>query len=142
MSPPAGSFLSDAFKLPFSARIAHTHTFFFLSPAVQHFSELLDDLSQDALLGQLLSDPFLSGGRAGAEAMEGEDGGDLSPSSPLPPHITAEHSYSLCGDSRPQSPLSHLTGEQGSDAGEQGTPVGKGFCSLCSYHSSKNYSHV
>nr|XP_033470931.1 cyclic AMP-responsive element-binding protein 3-like protein 2 isoform X3 [Epinephelus lanceolatus] len=50
--------------------------------------------------------------------MEGEDGGDLSPSSPLPPHITAEHSYSLCGDSRPQSPLSHLTGEQGSDAAE------------------------
>ncbi|XP_068995950.1 cyclic AMP-responsive element-binding protein 3-like protein 2 isoform X2 [Embiotoca jacksoni] len=81
-----------------------------------HFSEFLDDLSQDALLGQLLSDPFLSGGRGGAEAMEGEDGSDLSPSSPLPPHITAEHSYSLCGDSRPQSPLSHLTGEQGSDA--------------------------
>lgn len=85
---------------------------------MQHFSELLDDLSQDALLGQLLSDPFLSGVRGGVEAMEGEDGGDLSPSSPLPPHITAEHSYSLCGDSRPQSPLSHLTGEQGSDAGE------------------------
>lgn len=84
---------------------------------LQHFSELLDDLSQDALLGQLLSDPFLSGGRCGVEAMEGEDGGDLSPSSPLPPHITAEHSYSLCGDSRPQSPLSHLTGEQGSEAG-------------------------
>lgn len=90
----------------------------FCFPFVQHFSELLDDLSQDALLGQLLSDPFLSGVRGGVEAMEGEDGGDLSPSSPLPPHITAEHSYSLCGDSRPQSPLSHLTGEQGSDAGE------------------------
>lgn len=88
--------------------------------SAQHFSELLDDLSQDALLGQLLSDPFLSGvrGGGGVEAMEGEDGSDLSPSSPLPPHITAEHSYSLCGDSRPQSPLSHLTGEQGSDAGE------------------------
>ncbi|XP_022065431.2 cyclic AMP-responsive element-binding protein 3-like protein 2 isoform X2 [Acanthochromis polyacanthus] len=85
-----------------------------------HFSELLDDLSQDALLGQLLSDPFLSGGRGGVEAMEGEDGGDLSPSSPLPPHITAEHSYSLCGDSRPQSPLSHLTGEQGSEAESDG----------------------
>ncbi|CAG5927343.1 unnamed protein product [Menidia menidia] len=83
-----------------------------------HFSELLDDLSQDALLGQLLSDPFLSGGRGEAEAMEGEDGGELSPSSPLPPHITAEHSYSLCGDSRPQSPLSHLTGEHGSEAAE------------------------
>ncbi|XP_070709775.1 cyclic AMP-responsive element-binding protein 3-like protein 2 isoform X2 [Pempheris klunzingeri] len=85
-----------------------------------HFSELLDDLSQDALLGQLLSDPFLSGGRGGGEAMEEGDGGDLSPSSPLPPHITAEHSYSLCGDSRPQSPLSHLTGEQGSEAESDG----------------------
>lgn len=86
-----------------------------------HFSELLDDLSQDALLGQLLSDPFLSGVRGGVEeAMEGEDCGELSPSSPLPPHITAEHSYSLCGDSRPQSPLSHLTGEQGSEAESDG----------------------
>ncbi|XP_044042090.1 cyclic AMP-responsive element-binding protein 3-like protein 2 isoform X2 [Siniperca chuatsi] len=85
-----------------------------------HFSEFLDDLSQDALLGQLLSDPFLSGVRGGVEAMEGEDGGSLSPSSPLPPHITAEHSYSLCGDSRPQSPLSHLTGEQGSEAESDG----------------------
>ncbi|XP_074481968.1 cyclic AMP-responsive element-binding protein 3-like protein 2 [Sebastes fasciatus] len=86
-----------------------------------HFSELLDDLSQDALLGQLLSDPFLSGVRGGGvEAMEMEDGSDLSPSSPLPPHITAEHSYSLCGDSRPQSPLSHLTGEHGSDAESDG----------------------
>nr|XP_019963538.1 PREDICTED: cyclic AMP-responsive element-binding protein 3-like protein 2 isoform X2 [Paralichthys olivaceus] len=53
--------------------------------------------------------------------MEGEeDESDLSPSSPLPPHITAEHSYSLCGDSRPQSPLSHLTGEQGSEAESDG----------------------
>uniref|UniRef100_A0A8C6LFR7 Cyclic AMP-responsive element-binding protein 3-like protein 2 n=1 Tax=Nothobranchius furzeri TaxID=105023 RepID=A0A8C6LFR7_NOTFU len=85
-----------------------------------HFSELLDDLSQDALLGQLLSDPFLSGGKCGVESMEGEDGSELSPSSPLPPHITAEHSYSLCGDSRPQSPLSHLTGEHGSDAESDG----------------------
>ncbi|XP_028256305.1 cyclic AMP-responsive element-binding protein 3-like protein 2 isoform X2 [Parambassis ranga] len=88
--------------------------------STNHFSELLDDLSQDALLGQLLSDPFLSGGRSGVEAMEGEDGSDLSPSSPLPPHITAEHSYSLCGDSRPQSPLSHLTGEPGSEAESDG----------------------
>uniref|UniRef100_A0AAX7SEJ5 BZIP domain-containing protein n=1 Tax=Astatotilapia calliptera TaxID=8154 RepID=A0AAX7SEJ5_ASTCA len=83
-----------------------------------HFSELLDDLSQDALLGQLLSDPFLSGGRDSVESMEEDDDADLSPSSPLPPHITAEHSYSLCGDSRPQSPLSHLTGEHGSEAAE------------------------
>lgn len=71
------------------------------------------------------------------EAMEGEDGGDLSPSSPLPPHITAEHSYSLCGDSRPQSPLSHLTGEQGSEAGKRsrfsqqwGGVRNNGFCPL------------
>lgn len=86
---------------------------------MQHVSELLDDLSQDALLGQLLSDPFLSGVRDSMEAMEGHMNiDDLSPSSPLTPHITAEHSYSLCGDSRPQSPLSHLTGEHGSEAGE------------------------
>ncbi|MEQ2202729.1 Cyclic AMP-responsive element-binding protein 3-like protein 2, partial [Xenoophorus captivus] len=89
-----------------------------------HFSELLDELSPDALLGQLLSDPFLSEDKGGVESMEGEDGGELSPSSPLPPHITAEHSYSLCGDSRPQSPLSHLTGEHGSEAG--GTRVQRG----------------
>ncbi|XP_049616393.1 cyclic AMP-responsive element-binding protein 3-like protein 2 isoform X2 [Syngnathus scovelli] len=88
-----------------------------------HFSELLDDLSHDALLGQLLSDPFLSGVRGGAGgsgADEEEGGGDLCPSSPPPPHIAAEHSYSLCGDSRPQSPLSHLTGERGSDAESEG----------------------
>lgn len=96
---------------------SQTYSVFSLS-FVQHFSELLDDLSPEALLGQLLSDPFLSGVRGGVEAMEGEDGSDLSPSSPLPPHITAEHSYSLCGDSRPQSPLSHLTGDPGSEAGD------------------------
>lgn len=82
-----------------------------------HFCELLDDLSQDALLGQLLSDPFLSGARGRGDAMELDDG-ELSPSSPISPHITVEHSYSLCGDSRPQSPLSYLTGEHGSEAGE------------------------
>ncbi|KAL0962740.1 hypothetical protein UPYG_G00344700 [Umbra pygmaea] len=81
-----------------------------------HFTELLDDLSQDALLGQLLSDPFLSG-RDGEAMDEGED---LTPSSPVPPHIQTEHSYSLCGDSRPQSPLSHLAGEPGSEAESDG----------------------
>uniref|UniRef100_A0A8C7D202 Cyclic AMP-responsive element-binding protein 3-like protein 2 n=1 Tax=Oncorhynchus kisutch TaxID=8019 RepID=A0A8C7D202_ONCKI len=81
-----------------------------------HFTDLLDDFSQDALLGQLLSDPFLSG-REGEAMDEGED---FTPSSPLPPHIQAEHSYSLCGDSRPQSPVSHLPGEQGSDAESDG----------------------
>uniref|UniRef100_A0A8C4ZB32 Cyclic AMP-responsive element-binding protein 3-like protein 2 n=1 Tax=Gadus morhua TaxID=8049 RepID=A0A8C4ZB32_GADMO len=69
-----------------------------------HFSEFLDDLTHDALLGQLLSDPFLSGVRDGME----------------PPHVVAEHSYSLCGDSRPQSPLSHLTGEQEGEEGDSG----------------------
>ncbi|KAK9975648.1 hypothetical protein ABG768_020889 [Culter alburnus] len=78
-----------------------------------HFTELLDDLSQEALLGQLLSDPFLSGR---GDAMDTEE--ELTPASPVPPHIQAEHSYSLCGDSRPQSPLSHLPGEPGSDAGD------------------------
>uniref|UniRef100_A0A8C2AQU4 Cyclic AMP-responsive element-binding protein 3-like protein 2 n=1 Tax=Cyprinus carpio TaxID=7962 RepID=A0A8C2AQU4_CYPCA len=78
-----------------------------------HFTELLDDLSQEALLGQLLSDPFLSGR---GDAMDTEE--DLTPASPVPPHIQAEHSYSLCGDSRPQSPLSHLPREAGSDAGK------------------------
>ncbi|XP_023697127.1 cyclic AMP-responsive element-binding protein 3-like protein 2 [Paramormyrops kingsleyae] len=77
-----------------------------------HFTELLDDISQEALLGQLLSDPFLSGHGEGTDAEE-----DLSPASPAPPHIQAEHSYSLSGDSRPQSPLSHLP-SQGSDAGD------------------------
>ncbi|KAK3518204.1 hypothetical protein QTP70_033899 [Hemibagrus guttatus] len=72
-----------------------------------HFTELLDDLSQEALLGQLLSDPFLSGR---SEIMDVEE--ELSPASPPPPHIQAEHSYSLSGDSRPQSPLSHLTTEK------------------------------
>ncbi|XP_059894617.1 cyclic AMP-responsive element-binding protein 3-like protein 2 [Gadus macrocephalus] len=99
-----------------------------------HFSEFLDDLTHDALLGQLLSDPFLSGVRDGMEVLESGQGGvmcgrgcggggdddddDLSPCSPQPPHVVVEHSYSLCGDSRPQSPLSHLTGEQEGEEGE------------------------
>ncbi|XP_062991135.1 cyclic AMP-responsive element-binding protein 3-like protein 2 [Elgaria multicarinata webbii] len=66
------------------------------------FTELLDDFSQD-ILGQLLNDPFLSEKN---EMMEVE----LSPSSPAP-LIQAEHSYSLCGDSRPQSPLTHISAD-------------------------------
>ncbi|MBN3292454.1 CR3L2 protein, partial [Polypterus senegalus] len=77
-----------------------------------HFSELLDDFSQDAILGQLLSDPFLSDR---SEAMDTEE--DLA-ESPVPPHIKTEHSYSLCGDSRPQSPLTHLAGEEATDGEE------------------------
>ncbi len=52
---------------------------------------------------------------------------DLTPASPVPPHIQAEHSYSLCGDSRPQSPLSHLPGEPGSDAGKTRTESASSF---------------
>ncbi|XP_053505986.1 cyclic AMP-responsive element-binding protein 3-like protein 2 [Ictalurus furcatus] len=89
-----------------------------------HFTDLLDDLSQEALLGQLLSDPFLSGS---SEMMDVEE--ELSPASPPPPHIQAEHSYSLSGDSRPQSPLSHLTTEKtSSEPGESDSedwPVGQ-----------------
>ncbi|XP_064417889.1 cyclic AMP-responsive element-binding protein 3-like protein 2 isoform X2 [Latimeria chalumnae] len=62
-----------------------------------HFTEFLDEFSQD-VLGQLLNDPFLSDKN---ELMEVE----LSPA----PHIQAEHSYSLSGDSRPQSPLTHIS---------------------------------
>ncbi|KAK1790270.1 hypothetical protein P4O66_014185, partial [Electrophorus voltai] len=78
-----------------------------------HFTELLDDLSQEALLGQLLSDPFLSG-RGGAMDVEEE----LTRTSPAPPPIQVEHSYSLSGDSRPQSPLCHLLGETASELGD------------------------
>ncbi|XP_019400209.1 PREDICTED: cyclic AMP-responsive element-binding protein 3-like protein 2 [Crocodylus porosus] len=65
-----------------------------------HFTEFLDEFSQD-VLGHLLNDPFLSEKN---EMMEVE----LSPASPAP-LIQAEHSYSLCGDSRPQSPLTHIS---------------------------------
>ncbi|NXU47685.1 CR3L2 protein, partial [Turnix velox] len=65
-----------------------------------HFTEFLDEFSPD-VLGQLLNDPFLSEKN---EIMEME----LSPASPAP-LIQAEHSYSLCGDSRPQSPLTHIS---------------------------------
>ncbi|KAH0617026.1 hypothetical protein JD844_028596, partial [Phrynosoma platyrhinos] len=75
---------------------------FFFSFLSQHFTELLDDFSQD-VLGQLLNDPFLSDKN---EMMEVE----LSPASPAP-LIQAEHSYSLCGDSRPQSPLTHISAD-------------------------------
>ncbi|MGH0115615.1 UNVERIFIED_CONTAM: hypothetical protein FKN15_037938 [Acipenser sinensis] len=78
-----------------------------------HFSELLDDFSQDTILGQLLSDPFLSDR---SEAMETEE---EKPASPSPPHIQTEHSYSLSGDSRPQSPLIHLPGEVGREQGDE-----------------------
>lgn len=58
-----------------------------------HFSELLDEFSQN-VLGQLLSDPFLS---EKSESMEVEP----SPTSPAP-LIQAEHSYSLSEEPRTQ----------------------------------------
>ncbi|KAL8222113.1 UNVERIFIED_CONTAM: hypothetical protein K2H54_074952 [Gekko kuhli] len=74
-----------------------------------HFTELLDEFSQD-ILGQLLNDPFLSEKN---ELMEV----DLSPASPAP-LIQAEHSYSLCGDSRPQSPLTHISTDDNFNEGK------------------------
>lgn len=89
-----------------------------LSP--QHFTELLDEFSQD-VLGQLLNDPFLSEKN---EAMEVE----LSPASPAP-LIQVEHSYSLCGDSRPQSPLTHISTDDNFNEGNRrhGCGDGKGW---------------
>ncbi|KAM9216468.1 cyclic AMP-responsive element-binding protein 3-like protein 2 [Dugong dugon] len=63
-----------------------------------HFSELLDEFSQN-VLGQLLNDPFLS------EKSESMEVGP-SPTSPAP-LIQAEHSYSLCEEPRAQSPFGH-----------------------------------
>ncbi|XP_069759294.1 cyclic AMP-responsive element-binding protein 3-like protein 2 isoform X2 [Narcine bancroftii] len=60
---------------------------------------MLDEFSKD-MLGHLFNDPFLSDKN---ELMDAE----LSPA----PHIQAEHSYSLAGDSRPQSPLTQLSTE-------------------------------
>ncbi|XP_059833750.1 cyclic AMP-responsive element-binding protein 3-like protein 2 isoform X2 [Hypanus sabinus] len=65
----------------------------------RHFTEMLDEFSKD-MLGHLFNDPFLSDKN---ELMDAE----LSPA----PHIQAEHSYSLAGDSRPQSPLTQLSTE-------------------------------
>uniref|UniRef100_A0A8C8E4V6 Cyclic AMP-responsive element-binding protein 3-like protein 2 n=1 Tax=Otus sunia TaxID=257818 RepID=A0A8C8E4V6_9STRI len=74
-----------------------------------HFTEFLDEFSPD-VLGQLLNDPFLSEKN---EIMEVE----LSPASPAP-LIQAEHSYSLCGDSRPQSPLNHISTDDNFNEGD------------------------
>ncbi|XP_072408579.1 cyclic AMP-responsive element-binding protein 3-like protein 2 [Chiloscyllium punctatum] len=65
-----------------------------------HFTEMLDELSKD-MLHHLFNDPFLSDK---SELMDAE----LSPA----PHIQAEHSYSLAGDSRPQSPLTQISTEE------------------------------
>ena len=63
---------------------------------LQHFSELLDEFSQN-VLGQLLNDPFLSEKSVSMEV-------EPSPTSPAP-LIQAEHSYSLCEEPRAQSPF-------------------------------------
>ncbi|OCT86094.1 cyclic AMP-responsive element-binding protein 3-like protein 2 [Xenopus laevis] len=67
------------------------------------FSELLDDSALLDVLGQLMGDPFLTDKY---EMMEVE----MNPNSPSP-MIKAEHSYSLCGDSRPQSPFTHASSD-------------------------------
>lgn len=67
---------------------------------LQHFSELLDEFSQN-VLGQLLNDPFLSEKTVSMEV-------EPSPTSPAP-LIQAEHSYSLCEEPRAQSPFTHVT---------------------------------
>lgn len=64
-----------------------------------HFSELLDEFSQN-VLGQLLNDPFLS---EKSTSMEVEP----SPTSPAP-LIQAEHSYSLSEEPRAQSPFAKV----------------------------------
>ncbi|XP_068943093.1 cyclic AMP-responsive element-binding protein 3-like protein 2 [Petaurus breviceps papuanus] len=81
-----------------------------------HFTELLDEFSQN-VLGQLLNDPFLSEKN---EMMEVEP----APASPAP-LIQAEHSYSLCGDSRPQSPLTHISTE---DTFNEANLAGEEWC--------------
>ncbi|KAM4858152.1 cyclic AMP-responsive element-binding protein 3-like protein 2 isoform X2 [Urocitellus parryii] len=67
-----------------------------------HFSELLDEFSQN-VLGQLLNDPFLTEKSSSSSSMEVEP----SPTSPAP-LIQAEHSYSLSEEPRAQSPFTHV----------------------------------
>ncbi|KAB0342504.1 hypothetical protein FD754_019430 [Muntiacus muntjak] len=75
-----------------------------------HFSELLDEFSQN-VLGQLLNDPFLSEKSVSMEV-------EPSPTSPAP-LIQAEHSYSLCEEPRAQSPFTHIAA---SDSFNDGKP--------------------
>ncbi|KAL6034421.1 hypothetical protein STEG23_017415, partial [Scotinomys teguina] len=75
-----------------------------LIDSMQHFSELLDEFSQN-VLGQLLNDPFLSEKSVSMEV-------EPSPTSPAP-LIQAEHSYSLSEEPRAQSPFTHGTSSDG-----------------------------
>ncbi|KAM4678100.1 cyclic AMP-responsive element-binding protein 3-like protein 2 [Discoglossus pictus] len=81
------------------------------------FSELIDDSALLDVLGQLMGDPFLT---EKYEMMEV----DMNPSSP-PPMIKEEHSYSLCGDSRPQSPFTHGSSD---DNFSDGDLTGEDWC--------------
>ncbi|XP_068129844.1 cyclic AMP-responsive element-binding protein 3-like protein 2, partial [Hyperolius riggenbachi] len=83
---------------------------------IQPFSELLDDSALLDALGQLIGDPFLT---EKYEMMEVEN-----PNSPSP-MIKAEHSYSLCGDSRPQSPFTHGSSD---DNFSDGDLTGEDWC--------------
>ncbi|KAM9312520.1 cyclic AMP-responsive element-binding protein 3-like protein 2 [Gastrophryne carolinensis] len=80
------------------------------------FSELLEDTVLLDALGQLIGDPFLT---EKYEMMEVEN-----PNSPSP-MIKAEHSYSLCGDSRPQSPFTHGSSD---DNFSDGDLTGEDWC--------------
>lgn len=81
-----------------SVRLRARKPEFFLLCFLQHFSELLDEFSQN-VLGQLLNDPFLSEKSVSMEV-------EPSPTSPAP-LIQAEHSYSLSEEPRAQSPFTH-----------------------------------
>lgn len=82
---------------------------FFLLCFLQHFSELLDEFSQN-VLGQLLNDPFLSEKSVSMEV-------EPSPTSPAP-LIQAEHSYSLSEEPRAQSPFTHAATSDGFNDGK------------------------
>lgn len=95
----------------------------FLLCFLQHFSELLDEFSQN-VLGQLLNDPFLSEKTVSMEV-------EPSPTSPAP-LIQAEHSYSLSEEPRAQSPFPHVATSEGFNDGKNreqpntGSGVGEG----------------
>uniref|UniRef100_A0A8C9ADK3 cAMP responsive element binding protein 3 like 2 n=1 Tax=Prolemur simus TaxID=1328070 RepID=A0A8C9ADK3_PROSS len=95
-----------------------------------HFSELLDEFSQN-VLGQLLNDPFLSEKSVSMEV-------EPSPTSPAP-LIQAEHSYSLCEEPRAQSPFTHVTTSDSFNDDEVESEKWYLTCSLCH---SDHYSHL
>ncbi|ERE90612.1 cyclic AMP-responsive element-binding protein 3 2 [Cricetulus griseus] len=88
--------LWDSCLLPYLSRV--------MELLLAHFSELLDEFSQN-VLGQLLNDPFLSEKSVSMEV-------EPSPTSPAP-LIQAEHSYSLSEEPRAQSPFTHVATSDG-----------------------------